>query len=179
MNDNIALITENLEKIKHFLSDISVFRRCNSILNVSINDIRKVTFENFDIVLINYDDYSDNEISKIIEIIKKGNLYISIVLIYSNINSDSMSDMYQKGVCDFLSINTQAPESEIRLLNCMKTKSLSDYSEILYNFVNASNFINPKTGLYTHKALKNVFDYLIELKNFKNAHFVILVTGSM
>ena len=174
MNDNIALITENIDNLKYFLSNVKVFRRCYSISEIQIANIRKVCFEDYSLVLFDIDSYSDDEIFKTLEVINKTPINIPVIFIYSKINSDAMFDYYQNGVCDFININLPFQESEIRILNFLKRKTLSEYSNILFNFVNISNCINSKTGLYSHKALSEVFDYLKELNIFKNSVYAVL-----
>lgn len=174
MSEKILIIAENKSFISEKVSKLKVFRRCDAISCVPINNFKELFFDDIQLVIVNSDDYNNEELTKLLEFIKRKSLYTQVIFYSKKIDHDSVFEFYNKGLYCFLMEDMSFEEIELNILNCLKYLKLIYLNEILKVFVSVANSGNAKNNLYTHKALKEAFDYLIEYKFFKNSVYVVL-----
>ncbi len=174
MSEHIILISENNVQAKEYLAQIKALRRCNFLQTVSIQDLKQTSFDNLNIIFINEDEYNNEELSKTIKLIRRKNSYSKVIILTSKNVPENLAGIFSLGIYDFISKSSVIDEAEIKILNCLKYISLQKNNNILSIFIDITNCRNSKTGLYTHKALKEAFYYLTEHKEFKNAAYIIL-----
>lgn len=175
MGEQILSICEDKSDIQNFFFNIQhVSKRTAAIDYIRANDLKKTDLNKYSLVFVYYEHYSFNEINKIVEYIKKDSATSDIIILSSNITSVEISNLYERGVYEFININSPLDEIEIKLLNCLKFQTLKKQLNIMSVFINLSDCKNVKTDLYKHKALKEAFDYLKDMPNYKNSCYVIM-----
>lgn len=175
MSEKILSICEEKSEIQHFLFDLKKISKRSVIVDYStMKDLRKCKLEIYSLIFIYYEHYSLSELNKIVDYIKKSSIAADIIVLTSNIASVEISNLYGNGVYEFVDINSQIKEIEVKILNCLKLQTIKKQLEIVSVFANISDCRNTKTNLYKHKALKEAFDYLKDMHNFKNSCYLIV-----
>lgn len=174
MAGNILFITEDKSNFEFLFSNVSVLRRCETADIVSITHIKRAINSNVRLVVIKDNEYFQSEIFKTIEFINRVAPQTRIIVTISQNNEQFMQKCRLSGVYDFIRCDSCPSEFDTRFLNCLKSISLSKYVDILSLFINNTQLINAKTGLFTHKALKENFYFINEYPLFKTGVYMIL-----
>lgn len=179
MSENILLISEDKSSLESLFSNVSVLQRGEIIALTPIASLKKALSQDVKVVLINESEYFYNEIFKTIEIIKRANSDICIIVILSKNDDEFVAECYKNGVYDFINNSSSNQEFNVRILNCLKYLMLKEKSGILSVFLNNTSSINAKTGLFTHKSLKENFDNICdEYSFFKTGSYIVLSIDS-
>lgn len=174
MVGNILFITEDKSNFEFLFSNVSVLRRSETADIVSVTHIKRAINSNVRLVVIKDNEYFQSEIFKTIEMINRVAPQTRIIVTISQNNEQFMQKCQQLGVYDFIRSDSCPSEFNTRFLNCLKSISLSKYVDILSLFINNTQSINAKTGLFTHKALKENFYYISEYSLFRSGIYMIL-----
>jgi len=179
MSENILLVSEDKSNLNFLFSEISAIHRFDSVSVVSLLNIKKMLNENINIVFINEKEYFTSEILKTVAVIKRMLPDAIIVLLLSKKYDERfIQDCIKCGVYDFIYSEISKSELNNRLLNLLKLVSSEQKFKIQTVFINNSSLLNSKTGLYTHKALRESYYFLRELSFLKTFSYVILTIDS-
>ena len=174
MYKKVVVITENKSILDFLLSDVHVLKRGEIFYGISISELKKSINADTQIILINAEEYSNNEIFKMIDIKKRYACNAKILVILNEIDSNFISECLNRGVYDFIEKDSAPDIYNTRLLNCRKSLSDAQKYAVLSSFINSTNCIKPKTGLYTYKALKECYNDLTDLSFFRESTFAII-----
>ena len=174
MSENILLVSEDKSNLEFLFSDVPVLRRFETVSVVPLMNVKRAISGGVKLVLINEKEYFHPEVLKTVEMIKRvsPDTYI-IILLFKN-DYKFVQECIDKGVYDFIHCESSKSELNLRLLNLFKFISLEDKFRIMTIFLNSTSSVNSKTGLYTHKALKECYYYLREFRLFQTASYVVL-----
>ncbi len=178
MSDNILLISEDKSNLEFLFSSVSVLRRGKIVGVVPLANVKRAISNNVKLVLVNEKEYFHSEILKTVEMIKRVAQDCQILVILDKNDEKFINESYKNGVYDFINFSSCYEEYNVRLLNCLKYISQKEKFELLSVFMNNTASVNAKTGLFTHKALKETYYYLKELPLFKTGSYIILTIDS-
>lgn len=174
MSKNIVVISEDQSILELLYSKISVIKRDENFVVSSFIDIRKNINDNVSFILINAQDYSSDEIYKILDLTSRVLNTPKVLVLYKQITPDFVEKCFEKGAYDFIDIDAIPPIYNSRILNCLRYISKCKEKDILYTFINSANCIKVKTGFYTLKAFKECFVDLMEHSFFRNGSCVLV-----
>lgn len=178
MGENIVLVSEDKSNTEFLFSNVSVLRRDEMVGVVPLAVLKRALSDNVKLVLINEKEYFRDEIFKTVDMIKRTSPDSLIILILSKNDDEFIQKSYEAGVFDFINFTSSPSEFNIRILNCLKYLSLNDKFKIQSIFMNNTPSVNAKTGLFTHKSLKENFDYIREYPMFKKGVYIVLSIDS-
>lgn len=170
MNAKLILIGEDKDYLKEFQSKFKLLRMNDTFEIFQIADVKSMP-KSAEIIFINCADYNDDSLSKLTDKLTQN--YPEAKIIQITENSDILY-YYKKGVYDFIPPEVSGADYYICILNCLKYQRCQKVLAINRSFINTTNTIHYKTGLYTRKALKDAFVELGEKDFVKNGTFAIL-----
>lgn len=178
MGENILLISEDKSNLESLFSNVSVLRRGEMAGIIPLANVKRAVSDDIRLVLINEKEYFRNEIFKTVEMITRISPETLIIVIQSKNDDIFAGKCYEKGVYDFIHFDSSPVEYNIRILNSLKYLTLKEKFKIISLFLNNTASINAKTGLFTHKSLKENFDYICENPMFKTGSYIVLSIDS-
>lgn len=178
MSKNVLLISEDKSNLEFLLSNVSLLRRDEMAGVVSLANIKHAISEDIKLILVNEKEYFTDEISKTIELVKRTSAETLIVIVLDKNDNNNIKKYYSKGIFDCINPAALPYEYNLRIMNCLKFLTIQEKSKILSFFLNNTSSVNAKTGLFTHKSLKENFDFIREYPIFKNGSYVILSIDS-
>jgi len=178
MDENVLIISEDKSNLDFLFSKDSVLRRGQSVGIVSLSNVKRVLSDNVRLVFINEKEYFQNEILKTAEVISRNYSDALIVVILSKNDDEFIKKCIKIGVFDFINMASTLSECNIKILNFLKYITLRDKLSVMSLFMSNTSSINPKTGLFTHKSLKDSFDSIREDPLFKTGAYIVLSIDS-
>lgn len=174
MSKKILIISENQSILELLYSKISVIKRDEIFVVSSLIDIKKNIKADVSLILINAQDYSSNEVYKILDLTNRILNTSNVLILCKQITADFVENCLEKGAYDFIDLEDAPEIYNSRIFNCLRYTSKCREKDILYTFINSSNCIKIKTGFYTLKAFKECFVDLMEYNFFRNGSCVLI-----
>ena len=178
MGENIILISEDKSNLEFLFSSVSVLRRGEIAGVVPFSGVKRAISDDVRLVLINDKEYFQSEILKTIEMINRTSPDTLIILISGKNDEEFIKKSHQCGVFDVINSSASSYEYNIRILNSLKYLALKEKFGILSVFLSNTSSINAKTGLFTHKSLKENYNTIREYPMFNAGSYVVLTIDS-
>lgn len=168
MKNNIILITDNGNITKKLQDSVLLLRENDYFESVrTINCFENIKTKNPTVIFYHLsktiDEFSTtkeedffNFLSKIKQ--NKNLKDTSVILLYDNLNEETLCIAFEKGISDFISIHASDTEFTIRTLWCMQKKNILADNEKKTSILLQQNILDKNnevfTEKYTHSILK-------------------------
>ena len=175
MSNNILLSGDNEITIQNLRKKLVLLRACDKINICACTDVIYYLDNNYyDILVLCAKEDDSHQTLKIIDNIKKHYPKTEIILYSEKLEAEYMLDAYDKGIYDFITPDSENYEITMKLINCMRMKTLKNNNDRMKLLLENIGAISTKNGLFQFKYIKEIFNELTENPKIKNGIFVIL-----
>mgnify|MGYP006916029875 CR=1 FL=1 len=175
MYSNILLVNQDSDTLKSIKEQLNLYRSSDSLLSVSINDLKKLSSStNIDLILFSDSGCEHDEIVKSVDLLKRNFINAKIIILLSDFESGYSQDYFSCGVYDIVNPDCDLLSLKIKLRNALMYVALRQELAITRCFLETTSALNPKNGLYGLKNLKECFYSLAELPHVKNGVYAVI-----
>ena len=172
MKNNILLISDNFDLSQKISNKLVLLRDCDKI---SISDFKEAVsiINSTNPGLIFIDGAGDkNSISFLVKFIKSKN--ISQILVTSAVDYDFIMTLYDEGLDDYISENSDAADYLIKSVNLLKKHSESQIGQRNNLILQNLGVISSTTGFYTETYANEIMEDVLNNPVYSNSVFIIL-----
>lgn len=180
-DSNIILITNDQEVTQNLKPKLILLREIDNILTFNYSDAHANIKEICPEVVLLYCDEEKNDCLNMIKEIRSDESLktTSVLLITKKYDKDFILSAFDEDITDYLTINACDAEILMRVILCLKKKTLTTALENINNICETIGVVDEETGFYSEEYAQRVFDIEIKtLEKFDTESAFMLVAPS-
>lgn len=172
--NNILLITNSEEISESFAAKLMLLRADDKISLANFEEACEVLEkDSFNLVILHEAPAKDLTLD-LINNIRKLCPNTALILLLDNLEEDFVLTAYDAGVNDYFLTSANSAEILIKTVNSLRNSSRYVAQHLDSQVLKHFGLMSPITEFYKEKCVEEVFNYAIELEDFKGGVFLIL-----
>lgn len=180
-DSNIVLITSDNEIAINLKPKLILLREIDNILTFDYSDAITNIKEICPETILLYCDEEKKDCLKLIKTIKSDETLkaTSVLLITKEYDKDFVLSAFDEDITDYLTLKNNDAELLMRVIWCLKKKTLTTTIEDMNNICQKIGIIDPETGFYANEHCEKVFDVEFKaMEKFDTESILMLVAPS-
>lgn len=172
-----TIIITNKEDIENKIRDnLALLRETDSVFSADYDSAPEKVYEiKPDIILLHELEDHEKTIA-LIKGIREKHVYDNsqIILLVNEYDKSFIVNAYDDGIDEYISINSAASDFLIRVINSIKKVDLLKKLNVYESNLKSYGIVESKSGFYSSKHEKTVFDVELHMNDYKNGCYMIV-----
>ena len=173
---NTIIITDK-EEIKEKISEnLALLRTTDNVLYADYDTSPEVLYNIRPEIIIIHENTEKDKTINLIKYIREKHIYYfsQIILAVNEYNKSFILSAYDEGINDYFLVDSDPSEILIRTINCIKKYDTFSLVNVLKNNLKSFGVLESRSGFYTSKYEKDIFDSQLHENSYKNGCYMIL-----
>ena len=174
--NTVILVTDSIDIKKKLQENLVLLRETDKILAVNYENAQDVLYDIRPEIVIVHENENRDKTFKLIKYIKSKKIFdLSSIILYANkFDRDFVLEAYDEGIEDYITDGDDPTGMLIRTINCIKKSGLINKIKNLKNYLGCYGIVDNKTGFYSPKFAREIFEMELLNGNFNNGCYMII-----